>query len=420
MQLRNFGLAMHILSVLKDKKPQDFAILHNLGLAEISLAPYSGEESYLDRGEEHLRKALKKTPEACQTINGLAQIYLHRGNWQACLEYCEKSLKIKPEQAGLQETYGMASLALGKYEQGFKNVDAHIPSLTRKPKPLNNEPYWDGAKGVKLFVQGEQGLGDEISFASVVYDAARDNEIALECDSRLEGLFRRSLPVPVYGTRNQERDWDFEPDAMCLSGTLATHYRKRPEDFPRKAFLIADDERRVQWKALLDTLPGKKVGIAWKGGVPMNFSGRRSTDLSALHSLLKTPGITWVSLEYRDPSDEIEAFRRKNPGVNIVHWERAVGKGVDYDETAALVSELDAVVSVCTSVVHLCGALGKTCHVLVPKVPRWFYESKTQDHAWYESLVLHREDKDWPLEKIRCALLSTSTTQSTPLAAFAP
>lgn len=420
MQQRNFGLGKHIFRLLNQLKPNEFGILHNLGLAEISLAPFSGDEKFLDLGEEHLRKALKKNAESTQTVNGIAQVYLHRGNWQACQEYCERSLKINPKQPGLQETYGMALLAQGKFSPGFEHVDAHIPSLTRKPKPKGSEPYWDGAKGIKLFVQGEQGLGDEISFASVIYDAARDNEIVLECDKRLEGLFKRSLPVTVHGTRNETRDWDFEPDAMCLSGTLARHYRKTPEDFPRQAFLEADPERRIQWRALLDSLPGKKIGIAWKGGVPMNFSSRRSLELSALHSLLKMPDVTWVSLEYKDPSDEIELFRRKNPGTNIVHWERAVGKGADYDETAALICELDAVVSVCTSVVHLCGALGKACHVLVPRVPRWFYASKTQEHAWYESLTLHKEtEKGWPIDEVRCALLTTSTTPSTPLAAYA-
>lgn len=404
MQVRNFGLALHLFKILRDKNPQDFATLHNLGLAEISVAPFSGDERFLDVGEEHLKRALKKAPEnPRQTINGLAQICLHRGNWQGCIDHAERSLKMEPKQPGLEETYGMALLAAGRAE-GFARMDEHIPSLTRKPKPLGDEPYWDGTKGTKLFVQGEQGLGDEISFASIVSEAAKHNDIVLECDPRLGGLFKRSLSVRVEPTRNKERDWDFEPDAMCLSGTLAKHYRKDFADFPRKAFLIPDPERRVQWKALLDTLPGKKVGIAWKGGVPMNFAGRRSLELSGLASLLRTPGITWVSLEYKDPSDEIKNFCRKNPGVNMVHWSRAVGKGADYDDTAALVAELDCVVSVCTSVVHLCGAIGKECHVLVPKIPRWFYESDSQKHRWYDSLILYREKEKWPLEAVKDAI----------------
>lgn len=407
MQMRNFGLARHVFRWMREQDPNNFGVLHNLGLAESSLAPFSGDETFLDVAEDHLRKALKKIPQKESphyTINGFAQIELHRGNWAGAIAHAERSLAIEPHQPGLQETYGMALLGLGRCE-GFKQLDAHIPALARKPKPLGDEPYWDGKKGIKLFVQGEQGLGDEISFASCVQEAARENDIVLECDSRLYGLFTRSFPhIRIEGTRNKDRDWDFEPDAMCLSGTLATHYRKKPEDFPRKAFLTPDPERRVQWKALLDQLPGKKVGIAWKGGVPMNFSARRSLELSGLSQLLKTPGVTWVSLEYKDPVDEINAFLRKNPGVNMVHWGRAVGKGCDYDDTAALVAELDCVVSVCTSIVHLCGAIGKECHVLVPKVCRWFYESPTKEHRWYESLRLYRQKDKWPLEEVREAI----------------
>jgi tetratricopeptide (TPR) repeat protein len=420
MQVRNFGLGRHILRLLKNDLGSTYPVVHNLGLAEICLAPFSGQEKFLAMGEENLKKALKKVPSSCQSINGLAQINLHRGNWQTCIEYAEKSLAMNPDQPGLQETYGMALLALWRFGEGFKNSDAHIPSMQRKPLKKGDEPYWDGTKGMKLLVQGEQGIGDEITYAGSVFDAARDNEILLECDPRLEKLFKRSFGhvCKVEPTRKLDRNWKFEPEAMCLSGTLSTHYRKTPEDYPRAAFLEPDPDLRVMYRALLDTLPGRKIGIAWKGGIPMNFSGRRSLNLSQLHPLLNMPGITWISLEYKDPSDEIASWKRKNPGTSIVHWERAVGKGCDYDETAALVSELDAVVSVCTSVVHLCGALGKTCHVLVPKIPRWFYESKTQKHAVYDSLILHREKNNgWPLQEV-CESLSTATTEKSPLAAL--
>ena len=420
MQQRNFGLARHVFGLIRDRRPNDFAVLHNLGLAEISCAPYSGEEKYLDIGDKNLRKALSKSEESYQSMNGIGQVYLHKGNWQACVEYCEKSLAINPNQAGLRETYGMALLAQGRLSQGFQNLDLHIPSLTRKPKPIASEPYWEGPRakitpaGVidfgpkeRLFVQGEQGMGDEISFAGLVPAAARDCQVLLECDPRLEGLFKRSFPeVRVEGTRNRDRDWEFTADGMCLSGSLCTHYFKEESDFPRKGFLKADYERQIQWRALLQNLPGKKIGIAWKGGVPMNFASRRSLQLTNLLPILRLKGVTWVSLEYKDPTEEIEHFRRRNPDVHIVHWPRAVGKGVDYDETAALVSELDGVVSVCTSVIHLCGALGKKAHVLVPKVPRWFYESKDSKHRWYDSLTLHREtDKGWPVDAVRQALI---------------
>jgi ADP-heptose:LPS heptosyltransferase len=181
-------------------------------------------------------------------------------------------------------------------------------------------------------------------------------------------------------------------------------YRREDKDFPRKGWLVADPERRLQWRALLDQLPGKKVGIAWTGGRDNTFRSRRSFSLEGLLPILKTPGITWVSLQYKDPAKEIAEFQKKT-GIEIKHWKRAT-ENCDYDETAALVQELDAVVSVTTAVVHLCGALGKKGYVLVPARSRWFYASSGVEHRWYDSLELYRQSDKWPVEKVAQKLKS--------------
>jgi hypothetical protein len=154
----------------------------------------------------------------------------------------------------------------------------------------------------------------------------------------------------------------------------------------------------------LDSLPGKKVGIAWTGGLDNTFKSRRSFNLESLLPILKTPGITWVSLQYKDPSAEIAEFTKKH-GIEIKHWKREV-ENCDYDDTAALVSELDCVVSVTTAIVHLCGGLGKKCFVLVPKRCRWFYTSDTEKHRWYDSLELFRQQDKWPIERLADKLKS--------------
>jgi hypothetical protein len=249
-------------------------------------------------------------------------------------------------------------------------------------------------------VIGEQGIGDEITYSSVLNDASKDNEITYECDHRLEGLMRRSLPnVKVFGTRFADvRQNPIEYDCSALTGSLCMEYRREDKDFPRTSFLVADPERTLQWGALLKTLPGKRVGIAWTGGLPNTFQSRRSFNLEGLLPILKIPGITWVSLQYKDPSAEIAEFEAKH-GIKIHHWKRAV-ENCDYDDTAALVKELDCVVSVTTAMVHLCGGLGKKCYVLVPKRCRWFYTSETSKHRWYDSLELFRQQDKWPVERL--------------------
>src|SRR5678815_2207030 len=152
---------------------------------------------------------------------------------------------------------------------------------------------------------------------------------------------------------------------MCIRdsiGTLAYHRRQHTQDFPGIPYLKADPERRIQWRALLDSLPGKKVGLAWVGGSRGTFRTRRSLSLEALLPILKVDGVSWVSLQYMDPTEEIAEMEAAH-GIKIHHWPRAA-ESQDYDDQAALVAELDLVITVCTAVVHLSGSLGKECWVL--------------------------------------------------------
>jgi ADP-heptose:LPS heptosyltransferase len=185
-------------------------------------------------------------------------------------------------------------------------------------------------------------------------------------------------------------------------------FRSKPEDFPGKPYLKADPERRIQWRALFDTLRKPVIGIAWTGGLNNTGKKKRSLKLEDLEPIFRSIDATWVSLEYRDRDDEIQAFYEKT-GIQIHQWKRAT-RTEDYDDTAGLVAELDLVVSVSTAVIHLAGALGKDCWVLVPNKPRWFYLLEGEI-PWYKSVKLFRQKQngEWPIEevsrllKLRCS-----------------
>jgi hypothetical protein len=133
----------------------------------------------------------------------------------------------------------------------------------------------------------------------------------------------------------------------------------------------------------LDKLPGRKIGIAWTGGVHSTRTKDRSLTLENLKPLLSLPGITWVSLEYK--GDAVP---------EIIHWP-VLTQSKDYDDTASLVAELDHVVSVTTTVALLCGAMGKPCDVLVPQHPTWHW-AEYGDMPWYDCLRLwRREGVSW-------------------------
>jgi tetratricopeptide (TPR) repeat protein len=331
----------------------------------------------------------------------MALLNVHLGNPEKAIEYAKRSLAVDPNQPDPKESMGYANLMLGNFREGWEGYEAMLESnIFREMKPLNDEPYWQGEQGGTLYVQQEQGLGDEISFASVLPDAMRDNDIVLECTPKLEGLFKRSFPQIEVTTKN--RRTRRKVDYGALIGSLCHYYRNDAKDFPGSAFLLPDPERRAAFRALLDTQAGPKIGIAWTGGLKTTFAARRSLSLEAMLPVLSIPGVTWVSLQYKDPTAEIAAFKKAH-GIDIKHWSW-IAESDDYDNQAALVAELDCVVTVTTAIAHLAGALGKPAFVLVPSKPRWFYGQSGITVPWYDSMRLFRQSDRWPLESVRNAV----------------
>src|SRR5690349_9546088 len=222
MKLEQWGLAYNLLKRALELMPGETKLMSNLAAATLSIASPSGNDKMLDEAETLLHRCVKKGGEKEQPLNHLALISVHRAEPDRAIAYAEKSLKMDPEQRDARETLGYALLMKGQWKEGFYNYDFAVgKSKMRMPEPRNGEPYWDGTDGIKLFVRGEQGIGDEISYASALPDAIKLNKVTYECDKRLEGLFRRSFPgVAIHGTRFSERTWNGEFDFHCLSGSL--------------------------------------------------------------------------------------------------------------------------------------------------------------------------------------------------------
>jgi tetratricopeptide (TPR) repeat protein len=389
-----FGLAHTMYMQFLRLKPNTAAAWNNLGRC------YQ-ECGLLDEAERCFKRALKLEPEDSAAMANLGLIHLHRCEPELSIRYTQDALKITPHFKNARFTLAMAKLMNWRWGDAWEDFEATVGyDRDRKERVYGDEPRWDGTKGRCVVAYGEQGLGDEISFGSCIPDLVRDcSEAVIECDSRLKGLFQRSFPnAKVYGTRFSDViDWAdaHKVDGRVAFGSLPKYYRTSAEAFPGTPYLVADPERRTQWRALLDSLgPKPKIGIAWQGGSNKTGKSRRSVSLESLLPLLRQDA-TFISLQYKDPTEEIEAFSERH-GIKIHHWKRAA-EAVDYDETAALVSELDMVVSVTTAVIHLSGALGVPCLVLTPKHPRWFYGLQGDTLPWYKSVQLIRQKKanDW-------------------------
>lgn len=350
------------------------------------------------------RKALALRPEQAEIHVTLGSALFDSGNIDEAVAALRRALKLNRESVAAHYNLGLINLMRGKYREGWEQFDYRfrLPK-NRSWRPC--EPRWNGSalRGRTLLVMREQGLGDEIMYASCYGDViASAKKCFFECDPRLEPLLSRSFPnatfLPLQDLMTRvASDPGVSVDVRSYAGSLPRYLRGSLRDFPQhQGYLKADPQRTQYWRERLSASGGGlKVGISWRGGTSVTKRGRRSFTLTDLSPLLSVGGVQWINLQYGERADDIASLRNTH-GIAISDWPEAIDGG--YDETAALVSALDLVISVCTSVIHLSGALGKTAWVLAPHVPEWRYGLAGESMPWYPSVRLFRQPEPdaWP------------------------
>jgi tetratricopeptide (TPR) repeat protein len=337
-------------------------------------------------------------------LHGLASLYINRGMPERCIHWAEKCLAVDPTDRFALWNKGLALLELGRWQEGFRLYDvAGFMEGANRPRDRKLKEYggrlkrWDGETGVTVVCYGEQGIGDEIMFFSMLPDLMRDCRVIIECDPRLESMIRRSFPqaVAVYPTSGQDMpfDWlDRHPDCTHYvpCGSLGRYYRHRDADFPRQAYLTPDPARVERWWRELPARKGPRVALSWAGGLKKTRFDKRSVPLDQLESLLGVPNVEFFSLQYHPWAADECARVGTELGVPIHHWGDVIA---DYEETAAFLQHMDLVVSVNTSLVHLAGALGVPTLCLTPKYVAWRY-GVAGPNPWYGSVEMLRQTKD--------------------------
>jgi tetratricopeptide (TPR) repeat protein len=294
----------------------------------------------------------------------------------------------------------------GNYGEAWLNYEARkkLPDQKRAHhQQFDLLPDWDGGavKPGELLVYGEQGLGDEVMFASMFGELERRAPGArVLCDARLGALFARSFTQ--LDVLSEPRDKQAARVASLTglrckiaAGSLGALFRRAPGDFPGHVGYLAPDRQKVAaWCSRLASLPGsRKLGLSWVGGAHSTGRRRRSTRLEALLPLLELPDIAWISLQYTDEARDMEELRERH-GIALHDCRVATS---DMDELASLIQSLDAVVSVCNTTVHIAGAIGKPTLVLAPFVPEWRYGLRGERMIWYPSVRVLRQPRygDW-------------------------
>jgi regulator of sirC expression with transglutaminase-like and TPR domain len=356
----------------------------------------------LQRFEEAImcfERAIEIDPGNPKGYGNAACALLNMGKYEEALAMATEGVAVDPDNRASHTNLGFARLGLHDW-QGWSDYEWSLGGKGRREIVYGDEERWDGTKGLIVAVHPEQGVGDEIMFASVFEDAAKDCEqLIVECHPKLEGLFRRSFPgIRVEGTRKDlVCDWldEVTPDARSSMANLCRFYRTDASQFPGTPYLKADPERRLQWRALFDSYKKPVIGIALTGGTKATAKHRRTLKFEDFLPLFRSIDAEWVSLEYRDRSDELREFCRKYDIV--IHEFPWATKSDDYDDTAALLAELDEVIGIHTAALHCAAALGQSVTALIPEVPQWRYVKN--EMPWYRSMRLFRQQSKEPWQQ---------------------
>ena len=385
VQTGRAGLGIHFLEAAIKGGLKQTDVLTNLGIGYKK----SGQ---IKKAREFFDESIKEepSPEALANYSGLL---IESGQGARCIEMCEQAIKERPDLPVAHWNLALCLLSDGVWDRGWDEHEWGLKTKgIREDRDVLNVPVWDGKAPGTILVYGEQGMGDEIMFASMLPDVLKTNKVVFECYPRLETLFKKSFPeVIFYGTRESRSiEWAHKHkiDYRIPVGSLGQFYRRSLEAFPGTPYLSAEPAPK-----------GEKfrVGISWKGGgFKMGRVMKRSIPLSWWKPILNTPNVEFVSLQYgQGKEEELDIVMALGYEVKQLPESDAL----DYYETARLVKSCDLVISICTSVVHLAGALGVPCWCATPKYPAWRYQNSGR-MPWYRSVRLYRspetELNGWP------------------------
>lgn len=351
-----------------------------------------------ESGVQHLERALEIDPDnVFARCNYTLVLLSYRGDLEQTVQTCDRLLAEQPDLHEARLNRGLALLTLGRFDTAWDDYEARKQVRGNYVARATYLPEWQGSDlaGKTVLIHGEQGLGDEIMYASCFDEVvSRAAHCVIECSPRLRPLFARSFPAAEV-----TNDWRAEErgeagardgvDFRIAAGSLPRFFRRSWSDFPRhEGYLLPDPAAREAWGRKLAALgPGLTIGLSWQGGAVSTRRNLRTIPLMELAPLLGVDGYHFIDLQYGDTEAERTAVRRET-GRELHHWPEAID---DLDHCAAVISNLDLVISVCTAVIHLTGALGRPAWIMVPRNPEWRYLGAGEHMPWYPSITLIRQ-----------------------------
>jgi FkbM family methyltransferase len=400
--------ALHLLGVLEHQRKNLSAAVELIDRA-IRLRP-TNAAFFCNRGNvlqdlKCLDEALASYDRALTIKPDLAEVLYNRGNALQALKRLDealasydRALALKPDYISALHNRGMAQLLCGHYPEGWAGYEWRWQTKDFPSKPPKiNARKWQGEdiSGRSILVFAEQGLGDAIQFARFLpLLIERGAKVTFLCPAELIRLLRPlSAQVEFVPSLQVGKSFDFQCALMSLPLRFDTDLGSIPNQVP---YLEPEARIASSWKQRIgDT--GFKIGIAWQGRPGEKIDRGRSPPLSEFIPLTHLPGVRFISLQKNHGLDQL----RELPADTMVE---TLGDEFDsgrdaFIDTAAVMRNLDLIITSDTSIAHLAGALGRPTWVVLKYVPEWRWLLDREDSPWYPTMRLFRQETDgsWKL-----------------------
>jgi tetratricopeptide (TPR) repeat protein len=352
-------------------------------------------EDQVEEAIRILQQTLQKHPKSTPVWHTLGNAWREAGRLRESKEAFGRALQIEPQLVESHWDVAFTLLLQGDFLRGWEEYEWRWKRKDHAPRSFVS-PAWQGEdiQGKRLLVYAEQGAGDTIQFARYLpLLIQRGARITLECPAPLVSLLQ-TLPglerVIARGEALPEVDW------QCALLSLPHLFRTKLDSIPAEVRYLRSRNDSPRLPVPVRPASGRqlRVGLVWAGNPTHQNDARRSISLELLQPLLANTEITFYSLQPQLKTTSSQNANYQPADLQPVDLTVLMG---DYADTAALISQLDLVISVDTSVAHLAGALGHPVWLLLPFAPDWRWLMQREDSPWYPSMRLFRQPVagDW-------------------------
>jgi tetratricopeptide (TPR) repeat protein len=387
-ELKRFEEALTSYENILTVQPDFVEVLFNRGNTFLALQRFDESLSSYDR-------ALAIRPDYAEVLCNRGKVFQELRRFDEAVSSYEGAIRVRQDYPDAHYNHALCLLLTGDFERGWTEYEWRwrLEQLKEQDRRFS-QPLWLGDSDIAnkiILLHAEQGFGDTIQFSRYVpFVAALGARVVLEVPTQLYDLMKTLEGVTQIIARGDALP-DFDLRCPLLSLPLAFNTRKEtiPSTTP---YLHALSPAITAWDARLGPKRRPRIGLAWSGSLAHKNDQYRSMSLSTLLPLLDVDA-TFVSLQKDVRSNDVATLHDRSDILDVG------GDLRDFSDTAALIANLDLIISVDTSVVHLAGALGKPVWILLPFIPDWRWLLDRNDSLWYPTVQLFRQDetRSWPL-----------------------